>query len=830
MRPFRTVQLCTVVATSVVALTGGASLAAARPAAVGGEASVSFPLALSSGAQARIAALARTTGRGAERAAAVRALAPPAARAGAVRAWANRNGFTVVHSSPWLVEVRGPATDLALALGTGVAARNGRGRSYAVATGPLHVPLALAGLVTTPVGLDERPRFRHQSFGGGDVQNLEDLPVRGSGAGADVTVGTLNLSGWHPSDLTEYAGSYGLRAPVVQSVVVGSGHVVATAADDSDGGQGEVALDAEAIAGTAPAATQRMYFGANSDADYLALLSRMADDATAGLLQVASTSWGVCENAVPSSELAAESAQIDRMVAAGATFFAASGDSGAYACSTPSSPDSTPAVDWPAAEASTVGVGGTSVTGNAQVGYGAPTAWSLAGASGAYLGSGSGGGCSAYVPAPAYQTAGLCPSRSVPDMAALADPGTGYTVYDSVDGWTVAGGTSLASPVAAAGLAVYLSSQADRHGVGNILGVAYRNPGAFTDVTSGSNGAWSAQPGYDLVTGLGVPDWRTLGAAIRGVAPDAVRPASSNPFFAAPTAWNSLDVPFAVDRNGGSLTSPAVRQTGDRTCPAAPGLSVDPTHGTFALAAGTPDGPVTTTFTATDPSMGCRTTTRSVFLDRRVPSALASVISTGATSPRFSLAWAFADPAPSSGSDGFSVKVTDVTTRAVRLNLGWTTLRSVVLTGLPGHRYVLQVTSWDRAGNRSPLRSLGFAQYDDRSVSASRGWTRVGNRADFSGSHLQTSQKGAYFLFRFTGRSLTAGVLTSRYGGYADVYVDGVRRFRTSLYATATHYRQQLRLAAFRVPGTHYVVVKVVGAHPRGSSGNYVYLDSLTVL
>jgi hypothetical protein len=832
--------------TSLAALVGvfltglsGTSLASAPVPAVRGEASVSFPIALPAGTPERITALARTAGHGGARAAAVRALTPPASGSAAVEEWARRSGFQVVHSSPWLVEVRGPADDLARALGTGLSRGSGH---HPFATGALHVPAALAGRVMTPIGLDERPRYRHRTFGGGDVQVMHDLPVRGGGAGADVTVGTLNLSGWHPSDLTEYAAAFGLRAPLVQSVAVGSGHVLATAGDDTDGGQGEVALDVEAIAGTAPSARQRMYFGGNSDADYVAILSAMADDAAAGLLQTASTSWGLCEAFVSDSERLAEGAQIDRMVAAGATFFAASGDSGSYGCSTPSAPDTTPAVDWPASQPSTVGVGGTHVDGDAVTGYAAPTAWSLSGGAGAYAGSASGGGCSAVAAEPAYQLAmpaqatepscwtGTGPHvRAVPDMAALADPNTGYAVYDSVDGWVPVGGTSLAAPLSAAGLAVYLSSQADKHGVGNILSVAYQHQEAFTDVTSGSNGQWSAQTGYDLVTGLGVPNWRLLGAAIRGIAADPAHPAASAPFFIAPPAWNSLDVPFGTLYNGGRVDTRAIRQDSSHSCSVGSPLVIDGANGTFRLHP-VADGLVTVTLTGTDPGMGCRATTRGLFLDRQVPNAVPAVAAVGTTTPRFILSWSFTDVAPSSGSDGFTVKVTDTTTGAVRLKLPWTTTRSATLTGTAGHRYVLAVRSWDRAGNMSPLRSTAFAQYNDASAKLSTGWTRVASTADFGRSHIQTNVAGRTFSFRFTGKTLTAGVPKGRYGGYADVYVDGVKKARISLYATSTKYRQPVRLATFATSGTHTVVVRVAGAHQSGSLGNYVYLDSLTVL
>jgi hypothetical protein len=812
------------VAASVVAglLAVAPAAGAVAPAGASGQASVSFPLAVPGAAAQRLTVLARTAGHGAQRAAAVRALAPAPDRAAAVVRWAQEHGFRVVSRSAWLVEVRGPAGALAAALGTTATTRTLQGARYPVAAGALHVPAALRGTVAGVVGLDERPVYHRRTYGGGDLQTIQRLPATGNGAGTGVTVGTLNLSGWHPEDLTEYVTAYGLPVPAVQSVVVGSGHVRATAAEDAGGDVGEVALDVQAVAGTAPGATQRMYFGGNTNADFVAILSRMADDAAAGVLQTASTSWGICETdpALGAGERAVEAAQIDRMVAAGATFFAASGDSGAFDCG-----GSAPAVDWPAAQASTVGVGGTRQTGDAVSGYGPPASWQL------YQGGGSGGGCSQTVARPAYQTAAVCPSgRAVPDLASLADPATGYATYNSVDGWTVMGGTSLAAPLSAAALAVFLGSQADKHGVGNILPAAYAHPEAFQDIQDrGSNGAYGAVPGYDAVTGLGLPDWRLLGAAVRGVAADPAPAPSSRPYFAPPPAWNGLTVPFFADLNGGHLDGQRLGQGADTGCSSSPGLTMSSLTDTFELLPGTADGPVPVTLSGQDPGMGCRATTRTVFLDRQVPRAASVVTSTGTTTPRFALSWSFSDPAPSSGLAAFDVRVTDQTTRAVRVDLTWTTLRRLAMVAAPGHLYQLQVTGYDRAGNPSLLRTQTFrAPYDDRSATLSAGWGRVRATPDYLGSHVVSARRGATLTIHFTGRSLTAGLVKSRYGGYADLYLDGVKKVRLNLYAGGSLYRQTVRLVALPRSGRHTVVIRVLGTHQPGARGSYVYLDSFS--
>ena len=104
--------------------------------------------------------------------------------------------------------------------------------------------------------------------------------------------------------------------------------------------------------------------------------------------------------------------------------------------------------------------------------------------------------------------------RGVPDVAADADPATGYSVR--VDGAnTVIGGTSAVAPLWA-GLVARLNQ-----GLGKPVG--FLNPtlyaltpesGAFRDITSGNNGAYSAGPGWDACAGLGVADGKKLLTAL----------------------------------------------------------------------------------------------------------------------------------------------------------------------------------------------------------------------------------------------------------------------------------------------------------------------------
>jgi len=94
---------------------------------------------------------------------------------------------------------------------------------------------------------------------------------------------------------------------------------------------------------------------------------------------------------------------------------------------------------YPAASPDVIAVGGTSLQNGVEV------PWTY-----------SGHGCSAYEPRVRWQD-GLtgCTTRSAVDVAAVADPQTGVSIYDSLaGGWLVAGGTSVGAPIVAAAYAL----------------------------------------------------------------------------------------------------------------------------------------------------------------------------------------------------------------------------------------------------------------------------------------------------------------------------------------------------------------------------------------
>jgi kumamolisin len=101
----------------------------------------------------------------------------------------------------------------------------------------------------------------------------------------------------------------------------------------------------------------------------------------------------------------------------------------------------------------------------------------------------------------------------VPDVAGNADPATGYQIYSGGKAQVV-GGTSAVAPLWAALISRLAEASGQRFGLIQTLLYAGVTPGTavpgFRDITSGTNGAYAAGPGWDACSGLGSPDGTAL--------------------------------------------------------------------------------------------------------------------------------------------------------------------------------------------------------------------------------------------------------------------------------------------------------------------------------
>jgi kumamolisin len=277
--------------------------------------------------------------------------------------------------------------------------------------------------------------------------------------------------------------------------------------------EGEETLDVEWTSGIAPAATIRVYAtGSLQFVDLDRALDRiLADLSSQPELRQLSISLGLGETFMggPQGEVAAQHQKFLRLAAAGVNVFVSSGDAGSNPDDTGHSSTGPLQAEYESSDPCVVAVGGTSLTlaPNGQVAD--ETGW----ASG-------GGGKSIFFKRPGWQKGAGMPAddaRLVPDVSAAADPNTGafLVLHGKV---TQIGGTSWSAPMWAGFCALINEA---RKTAGKPL-LPFLNPllyplmgtACFRDIKAGSNGAFTAAAGYDMVTGIGVPNVKELIGAL----------------------------------------------------------------------------------------------------------------------------------------------------------------------------------------------------------------------------------------------------------------------------------------------------------------------------
>ncbi len=317
------------------------------------------------------------------------------------------------------------------------------------------------------------------------------------------------------------------------------------------GWQGEQTLDVESAHAIAPGAKLLYVGGTNCGGGLDVAMSNILDNKLANIV---SNSYGNTGENVSANALQGTVNLHLQAAGEGIGLYFSSGDSGDEVANLGyASPD------FPASSPWVTSVGGTSlgIDKNGKKAY--ETGWGstldkiqkgstgelsyTSPLPGALFGGGAGGGVSAQFAQPAYQK-GIVPSslangqRVSPDLAALADPYTGFAIgiRPIVDDTTLEtgdysqetyGGTSLASPITAAMMSVVQQSTRSTIGFANptVYGLYRVAPALFADVlpanpprtlaytSAGSGNSYlitldrdsslTTAKGYDDVTGLG---------------------------------------------------------------------------------------------------------------------------------------------------------------------------------------------------------------------------------------------------------------------------------------------------------------------------------------
>ncbi|MBV9623472.1 MAG: S8/S53 family peptidase [Acidobacteria bacterium] len=418
-----------------------------------------------------------------------------------------------------LVKLAGPVRAFNEAFGVTLRQYRHPSGMYRCRTGTLSLPRDLAGVVEAVTGLDNRPQtkphFRLRkpaprqtasSYSPVQVAQAYNFPLNVDGSGQWIAIIELG-GGYKAADLDSFFRGLGLKTPQVIAVSVDGGSNSPTG--DPSGADGEVELDIEIAGSIAPGASIGVYFAPNTDQGFIDAVSAAVHDAKLKPA-IISISWGGPESSWTAQARNALNAACQDAALMGVTVLAASGDEGA------TDGTNTPTVDFPAASPYVIGCGGTKLT-LSGTSIASEQAWNeLSANEGA-----TGGGVSELFALPDYQQTANVPSapngfrgRGVPDVAADADPQSGYSVV--VDGQSsVIGGTSAVAPLWAGLLARINQALGKNVGYVNVLLYSPGVESTFHDITSGTNGDYSAGPGWDACTGLGSPDGVALLSALK---------------------------------------------------------------------------------------------------------------------------------------------------------------------------------------------------------------------------------------------------------------------------------------------------------------------------
>ena len=418
---------------------------------------------------------------------------------------------------------------------------------YRGRTGTYAIPANLNGIVKGVLGLDERRMARRKArtaklafaqsalapLTPADLEQRYNFPP-GAAAGQSIAIGEFG-GGYFAEDAAAYCNKFQRPIPAINPVAIDAPaytlqQILALPKkqrDDALGDSVEVMMDVEIIAGLCPGADIFVYFSPFDQGGWVDLLNTVI----AAKPAVVSISWGLAEDD-PSwapNAVTAINDRLNMLRLVGVTACISSGDDG----SGDQIDDGKAHVDFPSCSPFVLSVGGTMLTAE-----GNEVTWWVSPGRRNGMGAGStGGGVSTGFPRPEWQNiriaslnSGSIDGRVMPDVAALA----GDPSYDLI--WRGVshpnGGTSASAPLWAALIAriAALLPQAKRQRFLTPLlyqkGAAGQPVGkiASRDVTSGDNTSspepgrgYKARPGFDAVTGWGVPDGVKLLNALQAI-------------------------------------------------------------------------------------------------------------------------------------------------------------------------------------------------------------------------------------------------------------------------------------------------------------------------
>jgi len=434
-----------------------------------------------------------------------------------VQEYLNRNGINVIGQTG-----NGSVLDVSGSVGAFEKAFGLHVNNYQKSDGTLFfapdaeptIPASLAGKILAIGGLDNLPKYMAhaqplataalpKAVGTGpggylapsDVKTAYNLnSVTSTGVGQNVAL--FELDGYKASDINSYESKFSLPNVLLQNTLIDGFN--GTPNYGSNGGAAEVTLDIELVTAFASGVNNvYVYEAPNTTQSWIDEWKKIASDDKA---KVISCSWG--EPEVDSPTLSFDNQIFAQMAAQGQAVFVAAGDNGAYDAG-----GSTLGVDEPASQPYATAVGISKLTTTSSGAYSSETA-SVYG----------GGGISQYWTIPAYQTTLAAQAvkaakasttmRNLPDVVLTADAATPYSFFIN-GGWAGYYGSSISAPIWASFITRVDQGLGSNAPVGSVNSALYQlaqttsYANDFHDITTGTNGYYPAETGFDDATGLG---------------------------------------------------------------------------------------------------------------------------------------------------------------------------------------------------------------------------------------------------------------------------------------------------------------------------------------
>jgi kumamolisin len=473
-----------------------------------------------------------------------------------VRSELETGGFEVLTIYPQRTSmaVRGSAPEIDAFFGVRMGTFEATdGRRYVAPLGDPVIPASLQRWVVGLAGLNGAPfpTLTGQAIPNAEgllpedaarAYNVDELHAQGL-LGQNQTIAIVSFASFRVRDVELFDAEVQSRQetpheppPVRQSVE--SVPVLGGNPDRTGEVAQEVNLDIDVVRGAAPQAKILNYEAPLTSFQsfingMIATIDQIVEE---GRADIVSISYGMCDttelvNGQPmlsDADRAAADAAFESARAAGVSVFIASGDTGAFGCQRFLLDDTRAIPLWPGDDDDIVSVGGTLLSVRENGEYLEEAGWEDI-----FTGSGTGGGLNSRQEAlPEFQAQFQLPDvnpdgvRQVPDVAAAADPNSGFFVAfpDAETGDTVVGavgGTSASTPFWSATM-LLIRQKAEQEGVGRLgfandllyavaqrsqdYGDPNRDDEPFRDVLIGGNRLHDCAPGYDLATGLGSPN------------------------------------------------------------------------------------------------------------------------------------------------------------------------------------------------------------------------------------------------------------------------------------------------------------------------------------